>query len=215
MKTMLALGDCNTLGVGKLHQNGYPRRAAARLGMHLRNCAWTMATTREGINLLQDHMSPEVEIVLIQFGLVDSYLTFRFAPYVLYYPDNPLRKQYRSLVKSYKKFCRRRGLHRLFGSCEVVEPEEYERNLETMIATAGSARVLLLETIPHHQQRRNHNIRRYNEILATIARRHRRVDRIALYDRFTSDMERLYLDETHCNAAGHELIARCVVEALQ
>ncbi len=214
MKTLLALGDCNTLGVGDLRDNAYPERLGRQLGRLVKNRGWTMATTREGLNLARDNLQPDVDILLIQYGLVDSYTTFRYAPYVLYYPDNPLRKQYRSLVKKYRKVCRRWGLYERFGSREVVGPREYEANLEAIIRLAGSARVVLVETVPHLRQERNANIRRYNDILTDIAARRPNVIKVDLFNLFLTGKEMYYLDETHCNATGHELIARRIAGAL-
>ena len=133
LKSILAVGDCNTLGAGEFRNNGYPERVGELLGVSVKNCGYTMSTTREGVYLLEDNLEEQHDCVIIQFGLVDSYATFRYSPYVLYFPDNPLRKQLRSLVKKYKKICRRRGLNEKFGEVPVVPAAEYERNLRRMV----------------------------------------------------------------------------------
>ncbi len=215
MKNILALGDCNTLGVGTLQGECYPERTGSRLGISVNNCAYTMATTREGLHLFRDNVDQDTDVILIQFGLVDSYLTFRYAPYVLYYPDNVFRKQYRSIIKKYKKLCRKWGLHSVFGSREVVAPHEYEQNLLTIISASRRATVLLIDTIPHKQEERNTNIKRYNGILNGIAVGHDHVFKVDLYDFFMQNFDTFYLDETHCNSAGHDYITSQIIRTLQ
>ncbi len=206
MKHILAIGDCNTLGVAEFTENSYPERLGQALHKHVRNSAYTMATTREGIRLLKDNISEDTVLLLIQFGLVDSYQTFIYAPYVLYYPDNFLKKQGRSLVKKYKKLCRKYGLNRRFGEKKVVPELEYKNNLEQMILSAGNAPVLLIDTIPHKQQERNPRILRYNEILDELAATHHNCRRIHLYKHFLENMDCFYADETHCNSKGYAYI---------
>ena len=75
--TILAVGDCNTLGAGEFRNNGYPERLADLTGATVKNCGFTMSTTREGLHLLGDNLEPGHGCVIIQFGLVDSYATFR------------------------------------------------------------------------------------------------------------------------------------------
>lgn len=215
MKNILALGDCNTLGIGTLRYNGYPERTARKLGLGVTNLAYTMATTREGLFLFRENMDDNTGLILIQFGLVDSYLTFRYAPYVLYYPDNPVRKQWRSIVKKYKKLCRRWGFNRVFGTREVVGPREYEQNLSVLVSRAENTQVLLVETIPHKQRQRNENIQRYNGIMKRVASRYGHVKVVELFDLFLSRLDTFYLDETHCNSRGHDFITDRIMRALR
>lgn len=122
MNGLLAIGDCNTLGTDKLKGSSYPELIGRILGCPVRNCGFTMSTSREGLCLLRDNLSKDFDWITIQFGLVDSYCTFRYSPYILYYPDNFIRKQLRSLVKKYKKTCKKLRLQEALGkptSCRL------------------------------------------------------------------------------------------------
>jgi lysophospholipase L1-like esterase len=209
-----AVGDCNTLGANALAHKGYPERFGAMANAEVVNLGHTMATTREGIHLLQDHIG-DADCVLIQFGLVDSYKTFKHSPYVLYYPDGFFRKQLRSMVKKYKKICRSIGLNSLFGEVNVVAIEEYERNLREMVELALPRTIVLLETIPNRQQERNDEIRRYNKVLDKICNGYEQCFKVELYDLFIHRLSEYYQDDTHCNQNGHDCIARTIRERLR
>ncbi len=204
---ILAIGDCNTLGVADCIGNSYPERFGKLTGIQVKNCACTMATTREGLLLLKKNLTDDVSYLLVQFGLVDSYKTFKYSPYVLYYPDNFFRKQVRGLVKKYKKICRNAGLNKRFGEKNVVPIEEYERSIKTIAGMAAKAKVFLIETVPHKEQERNPEIERYNTILSKIAAQYPHCEKVDLYAHFHDNMGRYYHDETHCNGTAHEYIA--------
>lgn len=204
---ILAVGDCNTLGAQMLEYRSYPELIADALDSQVINLGHTMATTREGVLLLEDNLTADVECVLIQFGLVDSYKTFRYSPYVLYYPDNFLRKQLRSFVKKFKKTCRKFGLNDLLGEVNVVDIDEYEKNIRQMIESALPRRVVLLETIPNHQQDRNAEILKYNKCLARISQDYYECSIVSLYSIFIENMAEYYLDATHANELGYGVIA--------
>ena len=208
-----AVGDCNTLGANALEYKSYPERIGERLGVEVVNLGHTMATTREGVLKLRDLVG-EADCVIIQFGLVDSYRTFRYSPYVLYYPDNPLRKQLRSLTKKFKKTCRRLGLNGLLGEVNVVDSGEYESNLRKMVEIAQPRLTLLLETIPNHQLERNSEIQRYNSILDAICADYDNCYKVDLYTHFKNNMDQFYQDLTHCNSAGCEYIAAMVAQKI-
>jgi lysophospholipase L1-like esterase len=215
MKKILAIGDCNMLGVGELQGAAYPERVADMLGMSLQNNAYTMSTTREGLQLLQDNLSSEHENVFIQFGLVDSYFTFKYSPYILYYPDTFFRKQLRSIVKKYKKICRNCGLNKKLGEINVVAPDEYQENLSRMVRLCGERAVILLETLPHYEERRNPAIQQYNTLLKQVAATASNCHVIELYDDFAANMEKFYVDATHANAEGYAFIASRVVDTMK
>jgi hypothetical protein len=212
MVKVLAIGDCNTLGVAACIGNSYPERFARVSGMHVRNCGYTMATTREGLKLLKENITDDITFLLVQFGLVDSYKTFKYSPYVLYYPDNFLRKQARSLVKKYKKICRNSGLNRKFGEVNVVAPREYEENLHQIVTLADKATVFLIETVPHKQVERNAEIQHYNAILSKVAEHHPHCVKIDLYAHFSDNLDHYYHDETHCNGAGYDHIVAQIMQ---
>jgi glycosyltransferase involved in cell wall biosynthesis len=106
MGTLLSLGDCNTLGFQQAYKNAYPEQLAKLLGLDVLNCGCTMSTTREGLRFFYDNFTSNITLITIQYGLVDSWKTFRNAPYVLYYPNTFLRKIGRKIVKKFKKIGR-------------------------------------------------------------------------------------------------------------
>jgi len=136
-RTLLALGDCNTLGVGALEHDTFVERFARHVGLEPVNLGYTMSTTREALRMFDERFGDDVAVLLIQYGLVDSWLTFKYSPYVLYYPDNPLRKYLRKAVKSLKKTARRVGLNRLIGERPVVPIPRYRRQLDTYRTAAA------------------------------------------------------------------------------
>ena len=212
MGSILSIGDCNTLGAGEMEYRSYPERFGARIGKKVLNRGVTMSTTREGIRLLSDNLDSSVDLLSIQFGLVDSWRTFRYAPYVLYYPDNIFRKAARKVVKKYKKLCRNAGCNRALGEKFLVSAEEYEANLLRMIEIARSTRgddisILLVDTAPNKDTKRNGYIMEYNSIMTDIAGRYGGVHKVDIYQYLLDNMNKYYLDNTHLNEAGCDLVA--------
>ena len=212
MPRILAIGDCNTLGTGDLTKNTYAERFARHLGAEVTNLGTTMATTREGLRLLRDHL-PGHDVVLIQFGLVDSWRTFRYAPYVLYYPDNFLRKVGRKLVKKYKSIARRLGLTEKLGLAHVVPPAEFEANLRQMIEAVKPARVFLIEAAPHIEEARMPFLRQYNAVLAKLANAFEHAALVRCFDDLAANLPSHFADETHLNEAGFEIVTKALIAA--
>jgi lysophospholipase L1-like esterase len=213
MHKIVAIGDCNTLGAGRYEKKGYPEKVAESLGVQVVNRGHTMATSREGMYILKEEVAT-ADYILIQFGLVDSYKTFKYSPYVLYYPDNIIRKNLRSLTKKYKKVCRNRGFNKKFGEVNVVPAQEYEDNIRSMVELASPRKVLLIDTVPNRQLERNEEIKRYNRILDTIANDYEFCTRVELYADFINSLDTLYADSTHCNNDGYEIIAQKIIHRL-
>lgn len=207
MEKILAVGDCVTLGVGECLGNSYPERVGRQLGLPVVNRGYTMSTSREGVSLLRDTLTGEHDPVLLQFGLVDAYFTFRYAPYVPYYPDNLFRKQLRSVVKKYKKSCRRFGLNERLGVKTVVPEAEYRANFQEMIDSCSARTVILPETLPHHETYRNESIKAYNGMLRSLAMDNENCHLIPLFDTFLLHLTDFYQDNTHPNDAGYDYIA--------
>jgi hypothetical protein len=180
--------------------------------MHVQNRGCTMATTREGLMVIKENIPADFTLLFVQFGLVDSYKTFKYSPYVLYYPDNFLRKQVRSLVKKFKKICRSTGLNRRFGEVNVVGPQEYEDNLHTIVTLAEKSTVFLIDTVPNKQTERNVEIQRYNSIMSKVATHYPHCIKIDLYSHFKHNLDHFYHDETHCNAAGYDFITQQILK---
>ena len=211
---ILAVGDCNTLGVGPCRGDSYPEKVARPLGMAVTNRGYTMSTSREGRYLLGDALADEHRLVIIQFGLADAYRTLGCAPYVLYYPDNFFRKQARSILKKIKKISRKSGLNRLLGERPVVPMAEYQANISWMVDRCAGRRVILPETIPHQDSSRNDLIQQYNRALAAIASRYPECHLVETYADFFANRHAFYADATHANSLGYELIATKIVAIL-
>lgn len=212
---MLAVGDCITRGVESCEGRSYPELVGERLGSKVVNCGFTMATTREGVYLLEDNLSQEYDCVILQFGVADSHVTFRYAPYILYYPDRPSRKIVRNIVKKYKKLTKKHGLNKRFGEARVVPEHEFRANYLTMIDRCGDRLVIMPEIVPQKETFRNPGIRRYNEILQDISETRSNCLLVKVFDDFVDDMESLYLDKGHPNELGYELMSTRILEALE
>ena len=173
-----------------------------------------MFSTREGIAILKDSDSDEFDCIFIQFGLKDAYTTFKYSPNVLYYPDNFLRKQIRSIVKKYKKTCRKIGLNELLGELNVVSEQEYRQNVSVMVERCRGKKVVLPKIIPCQETFRNPAIKRYNRILENISQSRDHCLFIRLYDDFLEKMPQYYLDRGHPNEFGYRFISGKILEQL-
>jgi lysophospholipase L1-like esterase len=210
MANILALGDCNTLGIKDNQNNTYVEKVATILDKSVQNCGYTMSTTREMLYFFQDYYADDTEMVLIQYGLVDSWKTFKYAPYILYYPDNVKRKIFRKIVKKYKKIAKSLGFNDIFGVENVVPSDEYKQNIIHIIKKAKHSKVFLIDTVPNMDKSRNDEICRYNSALEQISNEYD-VAYIKLYDLFL-DKSEYYLDATHLNARGYQLIANKIIK---
>lgn len=153
--------------------------------------------------------------MILQFGVADSHMTFRYAPYVLYYPDSSSRKIFLNIVKKYKKLAKRYGLNQRFGAAHAVPEHEYRANFLKMIDYCGDRVVILPETIPHQDTFRNPAIKRYNEILEDLSRPRDNCIHVKIFNDLVPNIGSLYLDEGHPNRQGYELIADNIVNTLE
>lgn len=212
---IVAYGDCNTLGFQSCEKNAWPEIVARALGASVTNLGHTMSTTREMLAYARDYPPANYDLAFIQYGLVDSWLTFRHSPYVLYYPTNPWRKFLRKLVKKIKKYGRKLRIHDLLGWQNVVPLEEYVRNIEATIAAAPGTRFVLVGTAPNRDLSRNPRIEAYNAALADIARRHANASLVNPYPCIHAAMDQVFFsDGTHLNAAGQHIIADLLIGEL-
>lgn len=214
MAKILALGDCNTLGIKHLKGNAYLERFAKVLNSSLDNYGFTMSTTKEMLHFFQDFKKEDTKIILIQYGLVDSWKTFRYAPYVLYYPENRWRKIFRKIVKKYKKIVKSIGLNQVLGVKSVVDSKEYKENIESVLERSKECKVLLISTIPHQDISRNSEIMRYNGLLSQLAEKYDHVYFVDVYNEFLEHKE-YYLDRTHMNETGYERMAEAIGSVYQ
>ena len=214
---LLALGDCNTVGTTETLGSAYPVLVARALGVELHNCGHTMSTVREGWEYASRQLTPDTRYLTIQYGLVDSWLTFRGAPYVLYYPDTPVRRLLRKLVKKYKKLGRKLGFHRRFGEAHYVSPGEYQMRLEKIIDLARErspeVKVCLISTAPSREEHRNPGIEKFNQALKAVADK----QQCAFVDAFTPFISQpeMLLDHIHLKPEAHAIIADACVAALR
>ena len=207
MAVILSLGDCNMLGVKDCYKNSYVEKFSKKFSKSYKNLGYTMATTREMMYFFQDNYNDnEVEIILIQYGLVDSWKTFKYAPYVLYYPDNKFRKIYRKIVKKYKKIAKSLKLNDIFGTQNVVPLDEYKNNIETVVKKSKNTIIILIDTLPNHQLYRNVEIEKYNQALNELVEQYDNCYKLNIYEIFLNNMNSLYLDDTHINDLGYDII---------
>ncbi len=212
MNILLSLGDCNTLGISNCVNNSYPEKLSKKLHLKCINSGFTMSTTCEMKYLFEKYNSEEVSIVTIQYGLVDSWRTFRYSPYVLYYPDNFLRKVFRKIVKKYKKIATKVGLDKLFGIKYVVSPNLYKDNLISIIEQTDKP-ILLIDTVPHTQMFRNKHIVKYNAILEQLSYDYDNCYYVKIYDDFLINIKDYLMDDgTHINNDGYKLILDKIME---
>jgi lysophospholipase L1-like esterase len=236
-KRLLFLGDCNTRGTDSLLGHAYPELVAASCKAEAINCGHTMSTTREALEYIRHvsaNQSPDIpykhsqsdtkktvldedksyDILFVQYGLVDSWITLKASPYVLYFPDNPLRRFLRSWVKKWKKYGKRLGLGTLFGLQNVVPISEYQKNIRALIEHANGRPVYLIETVPNKDLSRNAEIQRYNAALKEIADDYASAHLVTTYSDFEHTYSQCYADPTHINADGHKVLQNKLIEQL-
>jgi lysophospholipase L1-like esterase len=220
-----AVGDCNTEGANSLPPGeSIPEKLASvfessGLSVTLVNLGQTMTTTREGLTRVQNEVTAP-DILLINFGLVDAWVTSIPQVYVPYYPDNRWRKLGRKLIKSIKKLLRKPILNKMVTHGEVVSSEEYLNNFKEMIRIARSrnpeVKILLWSTtFALNDPQRNENIHRYNCLLKELA-----VTSDTLYLDISELVGSLqpsdaYLDDVHLSGKSSALIAETMVKLLK
>lgn len=216
MNGCIAYGDCNTEGVKGYHERVWPEMVAEHLSLALTNCGHTMSTTREMLHYAEAFPPRNYQLAFIQYGLVDSWLTFRGAPYVLYYPDSPRRRLARKLVKKLKKWARRFHLQERWGGVEQVPLEEYLGNIEQVLRSAPDTVFVLVATPPNLDEPRNPRIERYNQGLQQLAGQEPNAVLADAYQPlWQQKMNTLMDDGTHLTVEGHRLVADVVISALQ
>ncbi|MEX2476773.1 SGNH/GDSL hydrolase family protein [Marinobacter sp.] len=215
MNECIAYGDCNTEGLEGYHEPVWAELVAGHFGLDLVNCGHTMSTTRELIRYAQAFPPAHYQVAFIQYGLVDSWLVFRGAPYVLYYPDNPFRKFARKLVKKLKKVGRSLNLLKRLGAVSQVPLQEYITNIERVILCAPQTRFVLVATPPNLDEPRNPGIETYNQALHDLAARHANAVVADAYGQlWRHRSECLMSDGTHLSAQGHRVMSQAVIAAL-
>lgn len=214
-KVCVAYGDCNTEGVRTVDGPVWAELVADTLRLELKNCGHTMSTTRELLQYASVFPPSEYEVVFVQYGLVDSWLTFRGAPYVLYYPDSPRRKVARKLVKKIKKWARKLRLQKRIGSIEQVPLDEYIASIRTVVRSAPDSQVVLVATAPNRDEPRNPRIRKYNMALSDLAGSEPNAVYADAWGELWGGLDECLMDDgTHLTAEGHRRVASSVRQAL-
>ncbi|NNH00126.1 SGNH/GDSL hydrolase family protein [Acinetobacter sp. ANC 5414] len=202
----VALGDCNTQGDPNNFGNAYPERFAKEMRWMVTNFGHTMSTTREGLEYFKRPETQNADIISIQFGIVDSWVTFKGAPFVLYYPDNKWRKFLRKIVKKIKKYGRKLKFHSLFGTRNVVEVGEYLRNIQYIIENSKARVIYLVEIYPNLDLSREPNILRYNQALKSMCD-NKRVFFVPVFDLLKPNPHGENFDDTtHLSSIGHDIV---------
>lgn len=214
-KRLAAYGDCNTLGFGPEQGQGFPEKIAQAIGYEVSNFGHTMCTSRELLAYAKAYPPSQFDLVLIQYGLVDSWLTFRHSPYVPYFPDSPLRKILRKIVKKVKKYARAFRLQERWGAVEVVPLEEYIANVECVVATAPMTQFILIGTAPNIEEQRNPRILRYNKALIALAEKHTNCHYVDAYDDIYAARDTLFADNTHLNHDGLQLLTEKIMPTIR
>jgi lysophospholipase L1-like esterase len=210
-----AYGDCNTEGFRTLDGSVYAQLIADAYGLTLMNCGHTMSTTRELLQFADAFPASASALVLIQYGLVDSWLTFRGSPNILYCPDNPRRKLARKLVKKFKKWACRLQLQKILGAIEQVPIEEFLSNIRLVVRSAPNTQFVLVATAPNLDEPRNPRIMKYNEALSALASEAVNAVYADAWHELWEDRDScLMSDGTHLTAKGHRLVANSVQRAL-
>jgi len=214
-KKVLFLGDCNTLGTPEIEGKAYPEQLTKHLNIEVINCGHTMSTTREGLEYFKEKFSTDIDLLCIQYGLVDAWLTFKYAPYVLYYPDSKWRKIGRKLTKKFKKLCKKFGLNDSIGTENVVLLEEYLNNILWMHEHSPNTPIILIDTVPNKDVTRNSEIKRYNQALSELSAQHSRIHKLNIYHDFEGSQKLHYIDPTHISPIGHEFVANKLFTLIQ
>jgi lysophospholipase L1-like esterase len=146
---------------------------AAGCECEVTNFGQTMTTTCEGLARVR-HRRAGVDVALINYGLVDSWVTSLPRLYVPYYPDSRARRWARKLLKHVKRRLRSERVRRWIPTGTVVPLDDYERHLRRMVSRLRAARpevVIVFWSTAHvlDNPARNANIDRYNARMRRIA----------------------------------------------
>lgn len=222
--TCYAIGDCNTIGADGLNPaDTIPFKLcellrAKGLDVELSNLGQTMNTSREGVTRAENQVR-KPNLLLINFGLADAWVTSMPQVYVPYFPDSFLRRLGRRLLKMLKRRMRSKLMRKLVSQGEVVPPDEYRANVTQMIKLARSKNpevCIILWTTPwaRNSTQRNVNIARYNGYLQGLSKELNVLfcDVWPLLQQLPED--EAYLDEVHLTGNSASLIAQSMFDLI-
>lgn len=75
--------------------------------------------------------------------------------------------------------------------------------------------MILIDTVPNHQLFRNDEIVKYNDVLDKLSKQYNYCYKLDIYNEFLENMDKYYLDETHINDEGYEVITQKLVSLYQ
>lgn len=223
MLKLQAFGDCNTEGSEKLPPGEcVPTKLQQQLtelgfDVSLENHGGTMNCSREGLSRSQDN-NTAADLVLINYGLVDSWHTSLPQLYVPYYPNGPLSKWGRKVLKSLKRRLRSPWIRKILPVGPVVTLEEFRQNITSIISDVRQRNqesvIILWSTVPvRDDAARNLLIADYNRCLQSLANEHD-CEYFAV-EPLILNRDELYLDNVHMNGDGASVVARQVIQALR
>lgn len=224
---LLAIGDCNTAGAIEYgtHFNA-PKQLCEKLQRQdipcqLHNYGTTMSTCREGLCMSGDHKQP-ADWMLLNFGLVDAWMTSIPQVYISYYPDNRLKKFARKLLKSLKKRLRGPAQKGWVSSGFVIEPDEYKTSMQAIIDQQRqqnpNLKVLLWGSAPTDDEERNSWLARYDGYLQELVGENDffldtgSLIREAIAE--GAERDELYDDSVHLSAQGASLVANAMLDII-
>ena len=220
---LLAIGDCNTKGVNEAPFENLPQTfcnilVEKGLGIEIHNFGMAMFTTREGVEIAKT-APKDVDILFLNFGLVDSWLTVLSKWYVPYYPDNSLRKIKRKALKSLKKRLRGKFFRKFLALSNVVPIFEYKYNLNEIINTVSAnspnLKVVLWGLAPApHEKSREKELIAYDKIIKQVSVENDclYIETRKLFEQFETSY--LYRDHVHIGLNGQRIIALEIAKQL-
>ena len=69
----------------------------------------------------------------------------------------------------------------------------------------------MIDTVPNHQLFRNSAIKEYNKALTKLAEEYDNCYKLDIYDEFLENLDTYYLDETHINNIGYDVITKKLI----
>ena len=215
--SILAIGDCNTAGakdvVGEYSVPGQLAKKLEIAGHHceVTNLGYTMSTSREGLSRSIQDAVP-CDILLVNFGLVDAWVTSLPNIYISYYPDSKIKKIFRKLLKSLKKRLRGKTIRKFIPTGQVVPLNEFTKNIQEIILNtkkhSPSSKFILWATVPVDQDaKRNELLMPYDKALSSVANQHGGfyLDTVAILKDKPTDT--FYQDTVHLSMQGANLIS--------
>lgn len=222
---ILALGDCNTSGAkSTAYSHNLPQSVCKLLSKNgvqceLQNLGYTMSTSREGVMRAKIQAKP-ADILLLNFGLVDAWVTSIPAIYISYYPNNKLKSLARKLLKSIKKRLQHPRIRKICPRGHVVNRDEFERNLATIIeevkTVSPKVRLIMWGCPPtYNDLERNHHLAEYDKIMKGISDdfEGRFINTREILKEYL--IEETYQDNVHLSLKGCDVIAAEIVTLIQ